>query len=181
MNSSVQENEHAFKNVVTTNPPSFFPTRSLEHIKTNQMKTTFFALQLALLTMPLSAQLWQPDFQTAQRMAADSGKNIILVFSGSDWCAPCIKLERDVWEQPAFVEAAGTDFVFYKADFPRRKANKLPKEVSELNASLAEQYNNLGSFPLVVVLSPEGKVIGRTGYKKVSPEGYADLLKSFTE
>lgn len=145
------------------------------------MKTTFFALLLVLFTEPLPAQLWESDFSTAQKAAADSGKNIVLVFSGSDWCAPCIKLERDVWEQAEFVEAAQADFVFYKADFPRRKANKLAADVSARNASLAEQYNTRGAFPLVVVLSPEGELLGQTGYKKVSPEAYAVLLKSFTK
>ncbi|WP_020567387.1 thioredoxin family protein [Neolewinella persica] len=145
------------------------------------MKTAFLALLIALFTLPLSAQLWQPDFETAQKVAAEKGQNIVLVFSGSDWCAPCIKLERDVWEQEEFATAAGENFVFYKADFPRRKANKLSKETSERNASLAELYNTRGSFPLVVVLSPEGDLLGQTGYKKISPVEYADMLKNFTE
>lgn len=145
------------------------------------MKTIFFTLLVALFALPLSAQFWQPDFTTAQQVAAKKGQNIVLVFSGSDWCAPCIKLERDVWEQAEFTAAAEGDFVFYKADFPRRKANKLSKEVNERNASLAELYNTQGSFPLVVVLSPEGDVLGQTGYKKVGPTEYAEILKSFTE
>lgn len=144
------------------------------------MRTIFFTLLVGLLCLPLSAQLWQPDFTTAQQVAAEKGQNIVLVFSGSDWCAPCIKLERDVWEQAEFTTAAQGDFVFYKADFPRRKANKLSKEVSERNASLAELYNTAGSFPLVVVLSPEGDLLGQTGYKHINPTEYAELLKSFT-
>lgn len=145
------------------------------------MKISLLFLVLIGLGLPLSAQLWQPDFTTAQQVAADSSKNIVLVFSGSDWCAPCIKLERDVWGQTAFADAVRADFVFYKADFPRRKANKLPEEVSARNASLAELYNTQGSFPLVVVLSPEGDLLGQTGYKNVSPAEYADLLRSFAK
>lgn len=145
------------------------------------MRIILFSLLVALFAFPLSAQLWQPDFTTAQQVAAEKGQNIVLVFSGSDWCAPCIKLERDVWEQAEFADAAQGDFVFYKADFPRRRANKLSEEVSTRNASLAELYNTQGAFPLVVVLSPEGDLLGQTGYKKVSPIEYADLLKSFTE
>ncbi|MFK8165303.1 MAG: thioredoxin family protein [Lewinella sp.] len=145
------------------------------------MKFTFFTLLIALFVLPLSAQLWQTDFETAQKIAADKKRNIVLVFSGSDWCAPCIKLERDVWEQEEFAAAVGEEFVFYKADFPRRKANKLPKKVSDRNASLAERYNTRGAFPLVVVLSPEGDLLGQTGYKKVSPAAYADLLKGFAK
>jgi len=145
------------------------------------MKTTFFVLLAALFTFPLSAQLWQPDFESAQQLAAKDQQPIVLVFSGSDWCAPCIKLEREIWSQEAFTKATTGHFVFYKADFPRRKANHLPKEVSDRNAKLAEQYNLEGSFPLVVVLTPEGEVLGRTGYKSTTPTEYAALLKSFAK
>lgn len=145
------------------------------------MKISFLTLLIGLITLPLSAQIWQPDFATAQQVAAEKEQNIVLVFSGSDWCAPCIKLDREIWTQETFAAAAGDDFVFYKADFPRRKANKLDEKVAERNAALAEKYNTVGSFPLVVILSPEGDLLGQTGYKKVSPVEYAELLKSFME
>lgn len=145
------------------------------------MKTTLFALLLAFYSIPLSAQLWQPDFSTAQQVAAETEQNIVLVFSGSDWCAPCIKLDREIWEKEEFATAVENDFVFYRADFPRKKANRLSKEMSKKNETLAELYNLQGFFPLVVVLSPEGDLLGQVGYKKLSPIEYADVLKSFTE
>lgn len=133
------------------------------------------------MTLSLSAQLWQPDFASAQATAKEANKNLVIVFSGSDWCGPCIKLARDIWDQEAFFLPAEAAFVFYKADFPRRKANKLSEEVSATNAGLAEQYNQRGSFPLVVIVTPEGEVLGSTGYKKVSPTDYLEILQSFAK
>ena len=40
-------------------------------------------------------------------------------------------------------------------------------------------YNKQGFFPFVVVLDEEGKVLGETGYKKVEPIEYINILNSF--
>ena len=66
-----------------------------------------------------------------------------------------------------------------KADFPRQKKNKLSKEQQKHNDLLAEKYNLEGYFPLVLILNAQGKVLGKTGYKKLSPEKYISLLNSF--
>lgn len=139
--------------------------------------------QLFLLTLlassPLAAQEWQTDFAKARELAARDHKPIILVFQGSDWCAPCIKLDREVWSTDTFKTYAATHFVMLKADFPRKKKNALPPEQAKTNAKLAETYNQNGIFPLVVVLDAKGKVMGKTSYKKMTPEEYIKLLESF--
>jgi hypothetical protein len=66
-----------------------------------------------------------------------------------------------------------------KADFPRRKANQLESEQIKRNTLLAEKYNPSGYFPFVVVLNSEGKVLGETGYKNVSPTEYIAQLTAF--
>jgi len=66
-----------------------------------------------------------------------------------------------------------------KADFPRRKANQLDSEQVRKNTLLAEKYNPAGYFPFVVVLNSDGKVLGETGYKKVTPTEYIAQLKAF--
>ncbi len=66
-----------------------------------------------------------------------------------------------------------------KADFPKKKANKLSDEQTERNKKLAEKYNKEGSFPLVVLLDKNGKVIGMTGFKNVSAAEYIKLIHSF--
>lgn len=134
-----------------------------------------------MLSLTLSAQTWSESFTNAQALAKEEGKNVVIVFAGSDWCAPCIRLEREIWESRSFNSLAGEDFVFYKADFPRRKANKLSEEVAAQNGQLAEKYNTNGAFPLVVVISPEGKVLGKTGYKKVTPAEYLAILQGFAK
>lgn len=144
------------------------------------MKTFLFSCLLLATSLSLSAQEWAADYPTAQATAKEAGKNVVIVFSGSDWCAPCMKLDREIWQAEEFGAAAGADFVFYKADFPRRKANQLPEALAAQNNALAERYE-VESFPLVVVVTPEGDVLGQTGYQKTTPTEYLALLKGFVQ
>ena len=127
----------------------------------------------------LYAQEWHTNFTKAKEVAAKEEKTILLVFQGSDWCAPCIKLDREIWSTDEFKAFAADHYVLLKADFPRKKKNQLSPEQQSANAQLAEKYNQKGIFPLVVVLDHLGKVIGQTSYKKIPPADYIRHLQSF--
>ncbi|WP_303917497.1 thioredoxin family protein [Draconibacterium sediminis] len=136
-----------------------------------------------LLTLILSGisfgQNWQSDFQQSLQTAKTEDKPVILVFSGSDWCAPCMKLENEIWSSDEFKNYSAEHFVLYKADFPRQKKNQPDSGQVKANKELAEKYNQKGFFPLVVVLDKTGKVLGETGYKKLSPNEYIKHLETF--
>ncbi|MFC0605201.1 thioredoxin family protein [Winogradskyella pulchriflava] len=127
------------------------------------------------------AQEWQTDINVAKEIATKESKPIILVFQGSDWCAPCIKLDREIWSTEAFKKYAKDNYVMLKADFPRRKKNTLSEKQTKANALLAEKYNKQGFFPFVVVLDSNGKVLGESSYKKTTPENYIKELNAFTK
>jgi len=124
------------------------------------------------------SQNWTTSLEAAKKEATSSNKNILLVFSGSDWCAPCIKLDRTIFQSDVFKTEAEKKWVLLKADFPKKKANLLSAEQTESNKKLAEKYNKEGNFPLVVLLDATGKVLGITGYKNVSPTEYVQLLNA---
>ncbi|WP_310991191.1 MULTISPECIES: thioredoxin family protein [Flavobacteriaceae] len=137
-------------------------------------------LFIATITL-VNAQEWQTDFVKAKEIAAKESKPIILVFQGSDWCAPCIKLDREVWSTEAFKAYAKKHYVMLQADFPRKKSNALSEAQTKANAALAEKYNRQGYFPFVVVLDADGKVLGESSYKKTTPENYIKELNAFTK
>jgi thioredoxin-related protein len=141
------------------------------------MKRVFIVLVLLFTTLGFS-QNWKYDFESAKVEAQKEGKNIVIIFSGSDWCAPCMKLERNIWNSEEFKKEAAEKWVLVKANFPRKKANQLSEEQTEHNRALAEKYNREGSFPLVVMLTPAGKVLGKTGFKNVSPAEYIQMMHS---
>ncbi len=145
------------------------------------MKKIVLLFAAILFSITLSAQEWQTDFETAKELSSEENRPIILVFQGSDWCAPCIKLDREIWSTDEFKAYAKDHFVMLQADFPRKKKNALPDEQQQKNNQLAEKYNKQGYFPFVVVLDKEGKVLGEAGYEKTSPEAYIEKLESLAK
>jgi thioredoxin-related protein len=141
------------------------------------MKKTILFTLLFLTTLSFS-QNWTTSLDAAKTEAASSNKTILLVFSGSDWCAPCIKLDRTIFQSDVFKAEAEKKWVLLKADFPKKKGNALSESHTESNKKLAEKYNKEGNFPLVVLLDATGKVLGITGYKNVSPTEYVQLLNA---
>jgi thioredoxin-related protein len=141
------------------------------------MKKIIVSLFILIFSFSYS-QNWKTNFDEAKQEALKENKNILLVFSGSDWCAPCIKLDNVVWKSEAFKLEAEKSWVTYKADFPKKKANQLSPEQTEKNNKLAEKYNRNGSFPLVILLDKTGKVIGMTGFKNISATEYIQLIHS---
>jgi thioredoxin-related protein len=144
------------------------------------MKNFFLIGLLAiLLTGELAAQEWLTDFAQAKDIASKENKKIVLVFQGSDWCAPCIKLDQDIWSSEEFKTYSKDHFIMLKADFPKRKKNALTPEQQEKNNKLAESYNKGGYFPFVLVLNAKGEVLGSTGYKKMNVHDFINHLNSF--
>jgi len=141
------------------------------------MKKIALLLLLSFTSISFS-QEWKTSLEEAKLEATKENKKILLVFSGSDWCAPCIKLEKNVWKSEVFKKEALEKYVLIKADFPKKKANQLSAELTENNNKLAEKYNKEGNFPLVVMLDKNGKVQGMTGFKNISAEEYVKLLTS---
>ncbi|WP_333876162.1 thioredoxin family protein [Flavobacterium sp.] len=123
-------------------------------------------------------QTWKTNMEEAKTTATAQNKNIVLVFSGSDWCAPCIKLDKNVWQSEAFKAYADEKLVLVRADFPKKKNNALPEDIRNNNLLLAEKYNKEGFFPLVVILDKNGKVLAKKGYENQTAAQYISELKA---
>ncbi|RIV69982.1 thioredoxin family protein [Flagellimonas aequoris] len=143
------------------------------------MKKILILLSLVFASA-LHAQEWQTSFSDAVSKATEENKPIVLVFSGSDWCAPCIRLKKHIFDSDEFKAYALEHYVLYNADFPRKKQNQLPEPLLNANKSLIEKYNPKGYFPLVVVLDKNEKVLGETGFvARSTPEKYIATLNKF--
>lgn len=79
------------------------------------------------------------SIEKAKEIASNESKNIVLIFSGSDWCAPCIKLDRSIIQTDEFKKATNENWILVKADFPKKKANALSEEQTKANQELAEK------------------------------------------
>lgn len=123
------------------------------------------------------AQQWEVSFEKSQLKALKENKKVLLVFSGSDWCIPCIRLDDKVWNSTVFKTYAEKRLFLYRADFPKRKKNQLPEELNKINQALASKYNPKGYFPWVVVFSPQGEVKGYFVYEEKTVEEYIEMIE----
>jgi thioredoxin-related protein len=122
--------------------------------------------------------LWVSNISQAKAICIDKKLPIMLVFSGSDWCKPCIKLKTQILLTDTFSVYAKTHFVLLNLDFPRKAKNKLSNEQQAHNDELAGKYNNEGTFPLVVIIDSEGKILATSGYLDVTPAEYIKNLEA---
>ena len=99
---------------------------------------------------------------------------MLLDFSGSDWCGWCIKLDREVFSQKEFQDYAKDSLVLVLVDFPRQK--KLPAKTVKQNEGLSQKYGIRG-YPTIVILGPDGKLVGQTGYQPGGAAAYVTHLK----
>jgi thioredoxin-related protein len=136
----------------------------------------FTAKQSSAQTTP-DHDKWLYDYNTAQKTAKADHKPILMVFAGSDWCKPCILLNKEVWNTPTFQKYAQDNLVLIELDFPRFRKNQLPAGQVKHNEALAEKYNPEGIFPLVVLLDENGQVISKTGYKTGGADTYVQHLE----
>nr|WP_299384573.1 thioredoxin family protein [Allomuricauda sp.] len=141
-----------------------------------------YTIMVCLCAGMLQAQTWQANFDEAISLAQEQDRPIVVVFSGSDWCGPCIRFKKTILESEAFKSYASDHYLMYNADFPRKKKNQLPEEKLNSNKALFEAYNPKGYFPLVVVLDKDRRVLGATGYnRKLSPEDYINKLDGYVK
>ena len=121
------------------------------------MKTILNTLVLTLLCYTAHAQ---NRLDVAKQQALAQHGLIMLNFSGSDWCIPCIKLHKDIIDTEQFKQLINDQIiVFLNAGFPRSKKNQLPEELKKENANLADQYNPTGIFPYTLLLDANGKIL----------------------
>jgi len=143
------------------------------------MQFLYTVLLAGILASPIT---WQTDFEKAKTEAKSEHKLILLNFSGSDWCGPCIRLKKDIFDSETFMKYADENLVLVNADFPRLKKNILSKEQQKQNESLADAYNSDGSFPLTLLLNADGKVLKKwNGLPASSPEEFTNDLKAATD
>ena len=122
--------------------------------------------------------LWHYNIDEAKQIASREHRLILLNFSGSDWCGPCIRMHKEIFSLQDFINLAGTNLVLVNADFPRMKKNQLGAQQQQINNAMADRYNPKGRFPLTILLDPQGNVLKEwDGFPAVPPEGFISEVR----
>ncbi|WP_052573703.1 thioredoxin family protein [Haloferula sp. BvORR071] len=133
------------------------------------------AAAVALVSTAAAADsAWTSDFEAARKQAAAEHKDLLIDFTGSDWCVWCIKLRKEVFEQAPFEAGVKDKFVLVELDYPKDKT-RVTEAVAAQNAVLLKRYPIKG-YPTVLLCDPEGKPFAATGYQPGGPEKYLSQL-----
>jgi uncharacterized protein YyaL (SSP411 family) len=132
----------------------------------------------AFLTVSaFAAEGWMTDFEAAKKKAAEEKKNLLVDFTGSDWCHWCKVIDKEIFSKPEFKGAE--NFVLVELDYPRDKS-KQSEELQKQNEMLAEKYMIKG-YPTIYLMTAEGKPFASTGYRQGGPEAYNKHLFELLE
>lgn len=131
------------------------------------MKTIFLTIFILLTSFINSQTNWYTNYDSASRVSALENKPLLIVFTGSDWCSLCIKLEQKVFNDEYFTEWS-KDFVLVKIDFPRDNSRQTKEHINQ-NRTL-QRFWKIQYYPTVLFIEVsnekklEHKLIGQLGY-----------------
>lgn len=108
------------------------------------------------ITMVASAiEGWEVTMDAALAKAKSEKKPMLALFTGSEWCPPCIMMNKEVFGKKEFAQKAGKKFVLAFIDI-RKEGNELSAESQKVVGT----YKVRG-FPTVILFTEEGKEFER--------------------
>lgn len=119
-------------------------------------------------------QNWSTDFEAAKKQAETEGKDILVDFTGTEWCMWCIRLGAEVFRHDEFTDFAKKHFVLVEVDFPQNALGQ-PEATTPEHEELAERFG-VESFPTIFLFDAQGRPYAQTGYQPGGPEAYNEHL-----
>jgi hypothetical protein len=110
---------------------------------------------------------WTQDFDQACRQARQEHKDVLVLFTGSDWCPFCIRLADDCLRHAEFDGWLRERFVPVYVDFPRQPAAQARVRDAARNARLRDERfaKQFQGHPTLVLADSAGRPYGLTsGY-----------------
>lgn len=137
--------------------------------------------RLFSLVMVLGAALpaaasdrWLASYEEALASAERSGKPILTVFTGSDWCVHCRTLEEKVLNTEAFNRWAEDRVVLLMIDLPQQG---ISQEERQARSKVCVKYG-VRAFPSTVLIAPDGaRITAQAGYKGQSADAWLAALE----
>ncbi|HEY4990106.1 MAG TPA: thioredoxin fold domain-containing protein [Opitutaceae bacterium] len=133
-------------------------------------------------TKPVAASydgpaVWETDFGTAMEQARIRKCHVLILYTGSDWCPWCKKMDAEVYSRPEFGSYSHDKFVLLKLDYLRY--SPITPENKVQNAELGEKYG-VNSYPQVVIVDSKGKFLTRfKGYREGGAQHFIGMLSPF--
>ena len=143
------------------------------------LRVAVFSLSLAGALGPIrgpavadsgvQAEEWLTNFEEAMEVSRKTGRPVLTVFTGSDWCPHCKTLEENVLSTAAFRSWAEPNVVRVMIDLPQAG---ISQAVRSERSQVCIKYG-VRTFPSVLLIGPDGgKLAGQTGYMGQSADAW---------
>jgi len=137
-------------------------------------------------TLAASGEKWFTDMKKAMSLAQASdpknpqekSKDLLIHFTGSDWCIWCKRLDDEIFSKEAFQKYAHKNFILVSLDFPRKK--QLPEALKKQNEEWLQKLHVTG-FPTVFLTDAKGRPYAKTGYRRGGAEEYVKHLQELVK
>jgi thiol:disulfide interchange protein len=121
--------------------------------------------------------VWESSFKVALEQGQSLNRHVLVLYTGSDWCTWCHKMEAEVYSQPEFARYAQDKLVLLKLDYPRHSPQ--PQDLVNQNVGLLQRYNVHG-YPTALLLDGNGTVVARfDGYLEGGAARFVGVLKHY--
>lgn len=116
---------------------------------------------------------WRTSYDEAMAAAGQTGRPVLTIFTGSDWCPHCVTLEQQVLKTDTFRAWAEDRVVLLMIDLPREG---ISKEERQARSRVCIKYG-VRTFPSALLIGPDGRKIAlQTGYLGQSPETWVATM-----
>ena len=147
---------------------------SLIPMKTKHILAAACAASLGFTSAFAAGEGWTHDYAAAKKQAAEEKKDLLLDFTGSDWCPPCKMLTANILSKPEFRELTKDKYVLVELDFPQDET-KVSEETRKQNEELQGKYAIEG-YPTILLCDADGRPYAKTGFQQGGPEEYVKHL-----
>ncbi|MGY6562316.1 MAG: thioredoxin family protein [Luteibaculaceae bacterium] len=112
---------------------------------------------LFLLSFGVNAQVTPyKKWDKAVEASKNENKDILIILTGKEWCAPCKKLENNVLRSSQFEDYAGTKMVVFEIDIPKSHLTRKNSAINKLHEEFSSKYS-AKEFPSLILVNHEGK------------------------
>ena len=131
-------------------------------------------IALAVAGSALANDRWLRNFDDAMRAAEQTGRPVLTIFTGSDWCPHCVTLEKKVLDSQQFLAWAENRVVLLMIDLPQQG---ISQEERHARSRVCIKYG-VRTFPNTVLIAPDGaKIMAQSGYHGQTPEAWLATME----
>jgi uncharacterized protein YyaL (SSP411 family) len=152
------------------------PVKQEKKIENVKVKNTLPAKTKAAEVKNVSKEdgiVWVTDVNKAFELSQKLNKPVFAFFTGKEWCGWCKRLVAQVFVHKEFYDYANEEYIMLELDFPRRDRSKITPEMVQLARSL-----DVKGYPSIYLITPDKKVLGKTGYQNMTPKQYIAHLEA---